>query len=101
MKIKKFNQINEEISREEANKRGITELDLTGGITQDEYDYILMKINELKLFSDAGNISDEEKALSEVLYMIMLKPDKGLDYDTHYHRRLGFIKANKNNKIED
>jgi len=102
MKVKKFNQLNEDISKKEADELGITKKDLEGGITNDEYDEIINFIMELKGASDTGVITDEEKVLSEILLQIVNHPfDRNLDYETSYHRRLGFIRNNKDKKIEE
>jgi len=79
---------------------GVTEQDLIGGINKMEYDEILLFIKDLMRKFNEGVITDEEKILSEVLYSIVKNPyNRNLDYDMFYHRRLGFVKANKDKKI--
>ena len=82
-----------------------------GGITQEEYKEIIDFVHHLsikadtdenpfknKLVEEQGELTDEEKTLSEILWNIIKHPERGYDYDTHYHRRLGYIKGNKNKK---
>jgi hypothetical protein len=93
MKLKRFKQINEELD--------VTENDLVGGISNQEYNNIIDFVGDLRGKSVSGKISDSERVLSEVLHMIITKEKDNLDYNTYYQRRLSFIKRNKNNKSKD
>lgn len=102
MKIKKFNNLNEDISRKEANNLGIKKHDLVGGITIKEYREIIDFIENLKKKAIANTITDEEKVLSEIfLQLINIKNlnEDNLNYNIYFHRRLSFIKNNKDKKI--
>lgn len=112
MKIKKFNEsIRDEMKPKDREdvvaafaKQGISEQDILGGLTQDEYGEIIDFVKDLQTKADneenpfkKEDISDEERTLSEVLLNIAQHPfDRNLDYDMFYNRRLGFIKSNKN-----
>lgn len=103
MKIKKFNELNEGVYKD------MNERDLKGGITNEEYDQIIKFVKDLDRKSDIENpwnrgetLSDEEKVISEILLMITKNyKNETFDFNTYYHRRLGFIKANKNKNIKD
>lgn len=122
MKIKKFNQLfendsqwaDEEINKWEKDKKentisrkkldelGLSESDLKGGITEEEYNYVISFISELKNKNEDNIITDKEKVLSEILLQIVEHPfDRNLDFETTFHRRLGFIKNNKNKIISE
>lgn len=102
MEVKKFNQINEEITRKEMDDMDVTERDLVGGISTEEYDKIISFVQDLQRKENIKEITDEEKVLSEVLLQLINHPfDRSLDFEIGYHRRLGFVKGNKDKKIED
>lgn len=95
MKIKRFNQMNEELD--------LTEKDLVGGLELDEYKEIIDYVKNLERKADKENpfnrgeeLTDDEKIISEILYNITTKPERGYDYNTYYHRRKGFVSLNKN-----
>jgi hypothetical protein len=60
----------------------------------DEFSEVLRKISDL--YGRRDNLTDEEKILTEVLFNLLTKPERGYNYDTYYHRRKGFIENNKN-----
>lgn len=86
MKLKRYNDINENNNHD----------DLNGGISLEEYDDILKFIQKLKERTKNGIISDEDKIISEILYMVIEERNK-LDFNSYYHNRLINIK-NKYNK---
>ena len=77
------------------NEENVTENDRVGGISLEEYNQMIDFINDLREKSKDDTITREEKILSEVLYMIITKEKDNLDYNTYYHRRLGYIKPNE------
>ena len=87
MKLKRFKQINEEIN--------VTENDRIGGISEQEYNQVIDFVGNLREKTKDDTITDEERVLSEVLHMIVTKSKNDLDYNTYYHRRLGYIQSNK------
>ena len=74
----------------------LSENDLNGGLTNDEFSDVLRKVSEL--YSNRNELSDDEKVLTEILFNMLTKPERGYNYDTYYHRRIGFIENNKNKK---
>ena len=90
MKLKRYNQMNEELFG--LNPKHGNDI---GGISTEKYneikDFISNLVQKLKIHT----ITDEEKVLSEIFYMMVTKEKDNLDYDTYYHDRLSFIKENK------
>ena len=93
MKLKRYNQINEELFG--LNPKHIPDV---GGITHEEYNQIKRFISDLDEKSIDHTITDEEKILSEVLYMILTKKKDDLNYEDYYNKRLITIKENKQPK---
>ena len=85
-----FNKKNIQITEKIEN---LSKYDTNGGISDDEFSDILRNISEL--YSRRSDLTDNEKILTEILYNILTKPERGYNYDTYYHRRMGFIKNNK------
>lgn len=93
MKLKRYNQINEELFG--LNVRQVNDI---GGISTEKYNEIKDFISDLLQKSKNRTITDEEKVLSEIFYMMVTKEKDNLDYDTYYHKKLAFIKGNKSPK---
>jgi len=90
MKLKRYYQMNEELFG--SNLKHTNDI---GGLSTEEYNEINDFISNLIKKSKDHTITDEEKVLSEVFYMMVTKEKDNLDYDTYYHKRLSFINENK------
>ena len=66
--INRFNKFNKLVSE----NLDLSENDLNGGITNDEFSDVLRKISEL--YSNRNELSDEDKVLTEILYNKLTKP---------------------------
>lgn len=77
----------------------LTEQDLRGGLDPQEITFVQQEFQSLVRKREAGTQTVEETVLMEVVYSILKNPDRNLDWDMSYHRRVGFIKANKETEI--
>jgi len=90
-----------QISRKELKDIGLRERDLRGGISSDEMLEIQKYFWYLTEKYETEALTDKEKVIMEIIYNIIKNPERGYDYEVHFHRRLGFIQNNKNKIIVD
>lgn len=92
MKIKKydnFNQkLNEEIKEDE-------EFDEIGGISGIEYDRLINKLTTIYNKFTSHTATDKEKIVLEIINTILTTDNENYNFETYFHRRLGYIKNKK------